>query len=68
MCIRDSYDALAQHDRAAGVALDPRTGEVLALASVPSFDPDRLDAIFATLANATQSPLLDREMCIRDSR
>ena len=54
------YDALAQHDRAAGVALDPRTGEVLALASVPSFDPDRLDAIFATLANATHSPLLDR--------
>jgi peptidoglycan glycosyltransferase len=54
------YDALAQHARGAGVAIDPRTGEILALASVPAFDPNELDASFATLVKDTESPLLDR--------
>ncbi len=54
------YEALAAYPRAAGVALDPRTGEVLALASVPSFDPAQLDTTFAQLAGDRASPLLDR--------
>jgi peptidoglycan glycosyltransferase len=57
---RTLYDALSNYSRAAGVVLDPRTGEVLALASVPSFDPGDLDANFARISGDSQSPLLDR--------
>jgi peptidoglycan glycosyltransferase len=52
--------ALARFPRAAGVALDPRTGEVLALASVPSFNPATLDNDFGALRANSASPLLDR--------
>jgi peptidoglycan glycosyltransferase len=57
---RELYHDLAQYPRAAGVVMDPRTGAVVALASVPSFDPDTLDRAFSTLAVDPQSPLLDR--------
>lgn len=56
------YDALSAFPRAAGVALDPRTGEILALASVPSFDPATIDTSFPALAASSQSPLLDRAL------
>jgi peptidoglycan glycosyltransferase len=59
---RELYSALAQYPRGAGIALDPRTGEVLALASVPSFDPGTIDTSFASLAQDPQSPLLDRAL------
>jgi penicillin-binding protein A len=54
------YDALSAYPRAAGVVLDPRSGEVLALASVPSFDPAAVDADFTGLSADGHSPLLDR--------
>jgi peptidoglycan glycosyltransferase len=42
------------------VALDPRSGAVLALASNPTFDPTALDQQFDTLRGDTSGPLLNR--------
>ena len=52
--------ALAQHRRAAGVVLDPRSGAVLAMASVPSYDPNAFEKEWKALRTASQSPLLNR--------
>jgi len=56
------FDALSAYPRAAGVALDPRTGEVLALASLPSFDPGAVNTSFPSLLRDEQSPLVDRAL------
>lgn len=54
------YSQLSQYSRAAGVVLDPRSGAVLALASVPSFDPNALAQAFPSLVHDQSSPLLNR--------
>jgi penicillin-binding protein A len=36
-----AYDGLAKRGKGAAVALDPRTGKILALASTPSYDPSK---------------------------
>jgi len=56
------YELLARHPRAAGVVLDPRDGAVLALASVPSYDPNDFDDEFASLSSDTDAPLLNRAL------
>jgi penicillin-binding protein 2 len=61
---RMAFDALAGRPGAVA-AIDPRNGEVLALASAPSFDPNLFvngigRADYAALMNNPDKPLLDR--------
>ncbi|HXO16939.1 MAG TPA: penicillin-binding transpeptidase domain-containing protein, partial [Candidatus Dormibacteraeota bacterium] len=56
------YDLISRYPRAAGVVLDPRSGAVLALASVPSYDPNGFDAEFPALRSDPGAPLLDRAL------
>ena len=42
------------------IALNPRTGEVLAIVSAPTFDPNTLDESFAQYASMPNTPLLNR--------
>jgi penicillin-binding protein A len=57
---RTLWAQLSRHERAAGVVLDPATGAVLAIASVPSYDPQAYEREFTSLANDPESPLLNR--------
>jgi peptidoglycan glycosyltransferase len=57
---RELWRQLSAHARGAGIAIDPRTGAVLAIASVPSFDPGLIDSEFASIRRDSSSPLLDR--------
>lgn len=59
---RALFAALSKHPRAAGVVMDPATGAVLALASVPSFDPNDVDSHFSALTGDSRSPLLNRAL------
>jgi peptidoglycan glycosyltransferase len=52
-------DALGQ-SQGAIVALDPRDGSVLAMASAPSYDPNEVPQRFAELNRAENSPLFNR--------
>ncbi|HTU70932.1 MAG TPA: penicillin-binding protein 2 [Candidatus Baltobacteraceae bacterium] len=57
---RTLWAQLSVHARGAGIVLDPSTGAVLAIASVPSYDPTDFDREFPSLVDDTQSPLLNR--------
>jgi penicillin-binding protein A len=46
--------------RGAVVALDPKTGEILAMATSPSFDPNQVNENYPELASAPNAPLVDR--------
>jgi peptidoglycan glycosyltransferase len=59
---RALFAELAHYRRAAGVVMDPRTGAVVAVASVPSFDPGALERDFPTLVHDERSPLVDRSI------
>lgn len=51
---------LLRGKRGAVVAMDPRTGEVLAMVSQPDFDPSQLEAQWEGLVENEASPLLNR--------
>jgi penicillin-binding protein A len=57
-----AYEALSQTATARGsaIAIDPKTGEILALATYPSFDSNNIDENFPDLANSSNAPLLNR--------
>jgi cell division protein FtsW (lipid II flippase)/cell division protein FtsI/penicillin-binding protein 2 len=54
-----AYGALRGRSGAA-VVMDPRNGEVLALASNPTYDPNTLDSNWEILAKAPEAPFLNR--------
>ncbi len=56
-----AYDALGNR-RGAVVALDPSTGQILAMVSKPTYNPNDLDAAMATAnaGTAENSPLINR--------
>jgi peptidoglycan glycosyltransferase len=57
---RAAYEGLAGH-RGAAVAIDPRTGAVLAMVSTPSYDPNKLSSHDPTTIRAYYDRLQDDE-------
>jgi peptidoglycan glycosyltransferase len=59
---RVAYEGLAASvtGRGAVVAVNPKNGEVLAMASYPSFDPNGIDESFPQLLRDPDSPLINR--------
>ncbi|EJP6472119.1 penicillin-binding protein 2 [Clostridium botulinum] len=54
-----AYDALGEN-KGAVVVLNPKTGEVLGLVSKPSYDPNKLDDIWASINKDKSIPLINR--------
>lgn len=54
-----AYRALGNR-RGAVVAIDPRSGAVLAMISRPAFDPEEVDSDWQAILGAADSPLLNR--------
>lgn len=48
--------------KGAAVALDPKTGAVLALVSNPGFDPNSIDSSWAALSKNTEGALVNRSL------
>lgn len=58
-CQQAAYEALAG-SKGAAVVLDADTGAVLAMVSLPAYDPNSVEADWEYLQNAEGSPLLNR--------
>ena len=59
---RSAYDQLASSStgRGAVAAVNPKNGEILALASYPSFDPNKVDEDFPEFVEDSNFPLVNR--------
>jgi penicillin-binding protein A len=59
---RIAYEGLTESvtGRGAVVAVDPDNGEILAMASSPSYDPNAVDQSFPELSSDPDAPLIDR--------
>jgi penicillin-binding protein 2 len=65
--LQEAAEAAFDGRAGAAIAVDPRNGEVLAMVSVPSFDPNPFvngiaSADYAALLNDPDKPLLDRAL------
>ena len=65
--LQEAAEAAFEGRAGAAIAVDPRNGEVLAMVSVPSFDPNPFvngiaSADYAALLNDPDKPLLDRAL------
>ena len=58
--LQQQADTLLSNHPGAVVLLNAESGEILAIASHPTFDPNRLDQQITALLKDPQSPLLDR--------
>jgi penicillin-binding protein A len=58
---RVAAEALGER-KGAVVALDPRTGAVLAMVSYPRYDPNKVDSLWSELNTDPDTPLLNRVM------
>ncbi|GGN68051.1 penicillin-binding protein [Streptomyces albiflavescens] len=60
-----AYDALG-HKKGAAVAIDPRTGKILAVVSTPSYDPTTIsagnDSVWKKLKDDPDKPLVNRAL------
>lgn len=56
------FRELSRYAAGAGVVLDAKTGAIVAIASVPTYDPNRFDQLFPSLRVDATSPLLDRAL------
>jgi peptidoglycan glycosyltransferase len=56
---KEAYDALGNY-KGSVVALDPKTGEVLAMVSKPDFNPNSVDTDWKSLRDNIASPLYNR--------
>ncbi len=60
LALQDAADAAMGDAHGAAVLLNASTGEVLAMASHPYFDPNRLDAEWNSLVASAGAPLVNR--------
>ncbi|MBU3128967.1 peptidoglycan D,D-transpeptidase FtsI family protein [Clostridium tagluense] len=60
MNLQEKAYNLLGNNKGAVVALNPKTGEILAMVSKPSFNPNYLDTNWSTINNDKNRPLLNR--------
>jgi cell division protein FtsW (lipid II flippase) len=58
--LQEKADQLLENHQGAAVVVDAQTGEILAMASHPYFDPNKLESIWPDLVQSPGSPLLNR--------